>query len=57
MFTLTFSLLKLESVSYVFVFTLTQHCRVGLMSNLCQSSTCIPAADENWKSLQDLPCV
>jgi len=36
-------------MSDVFVFTKTQHCPVGLMSNRCQSSACIPAADENWQ--------
>ena len=49
MFTITFSFLKLKMMSDVFVFTKTQHCPVGLMSNRCQSSACIPAADENWQ--------
>ena len=39
--------LIIKTVSDVFVFTLTQHSRVGLMSNRCQSSVCIRAADEN----------
>jgi len=36
-------------VSDVFVFTLTQHCCVGLIYNWCQSSICFAAADENWQ--------
>ena len=39
--TVTFLLLKLRIVSDVFVSTLTQHCRVGLISDWCQSSACV----------------
>ena len=54
-FTVTFSLLELKTVSDVFVYTLTQHCCVWLMSNWYQSSACIPAADENWQIWQLSP--